>query len=98
RPDAAAAAAARLTACLDDGQEVAFITLGDPNVYSTFSAVAAAVRARRPGTAVQTVPGIMAFQDLAARTGTVLVDERQTLALLTGLDGLGPIDAALDDP
>ena len=40
----------------------------------------------------------MAFQDLAARTGTVLVDERQTLTLLTGLDGVGPIDDALADP
>lgn len=91
-------AAARIAACLDAGEEVAFITLGDPNVYSTFAAVAAAVRARRPGTMVESVPGIMAFQDLAARTGTVLVDDRQTLTLLTGLDGVEPIDAALADP
>jgi precorrin-2/cobalt-factor-2 C20-methyltransferase len=91
-------AADRIAACLDAGEEVAFITLGDPNVYSTFAAVAAAVRARRPGTAVESVPGIMAFQDLAARTGTVLVDERQTLTLLTGLDGVEPIDTALADP
>jgi precorrin-2/cobalt-factor-2 C20-methyltransferase len=91
-------AAERITACLDGGEEVAFITLGDPNVYSTFAAVTAAVRARRPGTTVESVPGIMAFQDLAARTGTVLVDERQSLILLTGLDGVEPIDAALADP
>jgi precorrin-2/cobalt-factor-2 C20-methyltransferase len=91
-------AGARLAARLDAGEEVAFITLGDPNVYSTFSAVAAAVVRHRPGTVVETVPGIMAFQDLAARTGTVLVDDRQTLTLLTGLDGLDPIDAALADP
>ena len=98
RAGAINAAAERIAACLDAGEEIAFITLGDPNVYSTFAAVAQAVRRCRPGTAVETVPGIMAFQDLAARTGTVLVDERQTLTLLTGLDGLGPIDAALDDP
>ena len=98
RADAIDAAGARIAACLDAGEEVAFITLGDPNVYSTFSSVAAAVRRRRAGTTVETIPGIMAFQDLAARTGTVLVDERQTLTLLTGLDGPGPIDAALDDP
>jgi precorrin-2/cobalt-factor-2 C20-methyltransferase len=92
------AAGARLAGRLDAGEEVAFITLGDPNVYSTFSAVAAAVGRLRPGTVVETVPGIMAFQDLAARTGTVLVDGRQTLALLTGLDGLESVDAALADP
>jgi len=92
------AAGARIAACLDAGEEVAFITLGDPNVYSTFSSVAAGVRRHRPATLVETIPGIMAFQDLAARTGTVIVDERQTLTLLTGLDGLDPIDAALADP
>jgi len=100
-PERAAAidrAADHIVACLDAGEEVAFITLGDPNVYSTFAAVAAAVRRRRPGTTIESVPGIMAFQDLAARTGTVLVDERQTLTLLTGLDGVGPIDDALADP
>ena len=32
------------------GEEVAWITLGDPLIYSTFSAVAAAVRRRRPST------------------------------------------------
>jgi precorrin-2/cobalt-factor-2 C20-methyltransferase len=90
-------AGACIAARLDAGEAVAFITLGDPNVYSTFSAVAAAVVRHRPGTAVETVPGIMAFQDLAARTGTVLVDDRQTLTLLTGLDGLDPVDAALAD-
>ena len=98
RAAAIARAADRIIACLDTGEEVAFITLGDPNVYSTFATVAAAVRARRAGTTIESVPGIMAFQDLAARTGTVLVDERQTLTLLTGLDGVEPIDAALTDP
>jgi precorrin-2/cobalt-factor-2 C20-methyltransferase len=98
RTDAIDAAATRICACLDAGEEVAFITIGDPNVYSTFSAVSSAVRARRPGTPITTVPGIMAFQDLAARSGTVLVDERQTLTLVTGLDGSDGIEAALTDP
>jgi precorrin-2/cobalt-factor-2 C20-methyltransferase len=98
RTDAIEAAAARICACLDAGEEVAFITIGDPNVYSTFSAVTKAVRARRPDTPITTVPGIMAFQELAARSGTVLVDERQTLTLVTGLDGTDAIEAALADP
>jgi precorrin-2/cobalt-factor-2 C20-methyltransferase len=72
---------------LDDGEEVAFITLGDPLTYSTFSALADAVTAKRPATAVEVVPGIMAFQSLAARTGTTLVDERQRLSVRTAVDG-----------
>src|SRR3712207_4343372 len=43
RDAALGAAADRVAACLDAGDEVAFVTLGDPNVYSTFPALAGAV-------------------------------------------------------
>lgn len=83
---------------LDAGEEVAFVTLGDPNIYSTFSSVAAAVTHARPGTSIRTVAGIMAFQDLAARTTTVLLDGTEILQLVTALDGPGPLQAALAQP
>jgi precorrin-2/cobalt-factor-2 C20-methyltransferase len=72
---------------LAHGREVAWITLGDPLVYSTFSSVAERVRRKRAGTVVIQVPGIMAFQALAARTGTVVADERSRLIVRTALDG-----------
>ena len=72
---------------LDAGEEVAFVTLGDPLMYSTFTSVAAAVGRRRPATVIEQVPGIMAFQALAARTGTTVTDERQRLVVRTALDG-----------
>lgn len=92
-----ARAAARVAGYLSAGDEVAWITLGDPLTYSTFSAVADGVRQRRPSTVVTQVPGIMAFQALAARTGTVLADDRTRLTIRTALDGddLGP---DLQDP
>jgi precorrin-2/cobalt-factor-2 C20-methyltransferase len=43
------------------------------------------------------VPGIMAFQALAARTGTTITDERQRLVVRTALDG-EEVGADLDDP
>lgn len=98
RTTAYAGAADRIVACLDRGERVAFVTLGDPNIYSTFSSLAEAVRARRPGTAVETVPGITAFQDLAARSGTVLLDGTEKLALVTAAAGPDAVDAALADP
>jgi len=91
------AAATTLLPHLDAGLEVAFVTLGDPNVYSTFSSLAAEVAALRPGTSVATVPGIMAFQALAAATGTVVLDGAESLALVTALDGTNALDAALAD-
>jgi len=90
-------AAAILTGYLGAGQEVAFVTLGDPLTYSTFAAVAAVVRQRRPATVVEQVPGIMAFQALAARTGTTVTDERQRLLVRTALDG-EDVAVDLDDP
>jgi precorrin-2/cobalt-factor-2 C20-methyltransferase len=72
---------------LADGAEVAWITLGDPLTYSTFSAVAELVKRMRPATEVAQVPGIMAFQALAARTGTVIAGERTRITIRTALDG-----------
>ena len=82
------------------GERVAFVTLGDPNVYSTFSSVAAAVRARRPAVPIESIPGIMAFQDLAARSGTVLVDGDERLVLVPAHrgDGAAAVAAAAADP
>jgi precorrin-2/cobalt-factor-2 C20-methyltransferase len=87
RDDAIAAAGARVADCAAAGERVAFVTLGDPNVYSTFSAVAEVVARRAPAVPVVTVPGIMAFQELAARAGTVLVDGDESLLLLPAHGG-----------
>jgi precorrin-2/cobalt-factor-2 C20-methyltransferase len=89
-------AAAAIGLHLDAGERIAFVTLGDPNIYSTFSALAAAVRKVRPATVVSTVAGIAAFQDLAARAATVLLDGTESLQLVTALDGPGPVEAALE--
>jgi precorrin-2/cobalt-factor-2 C20-methyltransferase len=98
RDSALAAAADRVVDRLDAGEQVAFVTLGDPNVYSTFPTLAAAVRDRRPETVVETVPGITAFQALAARAGTVLLSGTERLRLVTALDGPDHLEQALDDP
>ena len=92
------AAAATVVAGLDAGQHLAFVTLGDPNVYSTFSTVAARVRELRPGAVVATVPGIMAFQELASRSNTVVLANTERLTLVTALDGPAALEGALEDP
>jgi precorrin-2/cobalt-factor-2 C20-methyltransferase len=63
---------------------IAFATLGDPNVYSTFTYLAETVLAQAGAeqVRVETVPGITAMQDLAARSGTVLTQGREPLALV----------------
>ncbi len=90
-------AAQRVATALDEVDDVAFVTLGDPNVYSTFGYLARGVAAVRPGVVVETVPGIMAFQDLAARAGTVVLEGAERLVLVSAAAGPDALDAALDD-
>lgn len=97
RAEAHGRAAARVVACLDRGESVAFITLGDPNLYSTFHHLAAAVVTLQPGTPVTTVPGIMAFQDVAAWTGTVVTDGVERLTIVSAVDGPAVVESALED-
>jgi precorrin-2/cobalt-factor-2 C20-methyltransferase len=73
----------------------AFATIGDPNLYSTFSYVTAALRALRPDAVIETVPGITAMQDLAARSGTVLAEGDERLALIPYTAGDEALRAAL---
>jgi len=89
------AADAAVAAFASGASVVAFATIGDPNVYSTFTYLAATVRARVPGLTVATVRGITAMQDLAARSGTVLCEGTETLALLPLTAGLVPFTDAL---
>ncbi|QXC59186.1 precorrin-2 C(20)-methyltransferase [Aquihabitans sp. G128] len=99
RHAALAAVVERVVARLDGGERVAFVTLGDPNVYSTFSSVAEGVAAARPEAVVTTVPGIMAFQELAARSGTVVVDGEEHLVLVPAHREVGPTTTgSLADP
>jgi precorrin-2/cobalt-factor-2 C20-methyltransferase len=76
------AAGERVASELRAGRTAAFATVGDPHVYSTFTYLAATVRRLVPDARVETIPGITAMQDLAARTGTVLAQGSERLALL----------------
>lgn len=89
------AADAVATRLRESGGTVAFATIGDPNVYSTFAYLADAVRERLPEVVVETVPGITAMQDLASRSGTVLCEGTESLALLPLTAGVEVLERAL---
>jgi precorrin-2/cobalt-factor-2 C20-methyltransferase len=91
--DAAGRAIAGVVAA---GGTAAFATLGDPALYSTFAYVAHTVRGLVPEVEVRTVPGITAMQDLAARTGAMLAEGTDGLALVPWTAGAARVRAALD--
>jgi len=65
---------------LDEGKDVAFITLGDPAVYSTYMYVHKAIG--RLGYDTEIVPGITSFCASAARAGISLGENRETIAVI----------------
>jgi precorrin-2/cobalt-factor-2 C20-methyltransferase len=89
------AAGRAVAEALRDGGTAAFATIGDPNLYSTFTYLADTVCRLVPDVVVDTVPGITALQDLAARSGTVLAEGSQTLALLPFTAGTDKLVDAL---
>ncbi len=87
------AAAARVCDVLRDGKDAAFITLGDPGVYSTFSYLAAAVRRRLQGVRIETVPGVTTMNLAAALVNRPLVEGDERLCLLPLPEDLGELGA-----
>ncbi|MFE0437832.1 precorrin-2 C(20)-methyltransferase [Streptomyces nigra] len=92
------AAGRRVAELLAGHSAVAFATIGDPNVYSTFTYLAQTIVASVPGTVVETVPGITAMQDLAARSGAVLTEGTEPLTLVPVTAGAAVLKEALAGP
>lgn len=92
------AAGERVAQLLAAHPSVAFATIGDPNVYSTFTYLAHTIGALVPGVVVETVPGITAMQDLAARSGAVLTEGTEPLTLVPVTAGSAVLKDALNGP
>ncbi|GAB2957123.1 precorrin-2 C(20)-methyltransferase [Streptomyces heilongjiangensis] len=92
------AAGERVAELLRAHSAVAFATIGDPNVYSTFTYLAHTIGELVPGTVIETVPGITAMQDLAARSGAVLTEGTEPLTLVPVTAGTAVLKDALGGP
>lgn len=70
---------------LDNGENAAFLTIGDPLVYSTFAYLMRAVKKLDPEIKMEIVPGITSFQAAAARARRPLCLGSQSLLILSGI-------------
>ncbi len=78
------AAAGRIREKLEEGKRVAFITLGDPTVYSTYMYIHQQLVAT--GYAAEIIPGVPSFCAAAAKAGISLAENRETVAILPSAD------------
>lgn len=77
--------ARKAAAVLEQGEDAAFLTLGDPLIYSTFGYLMRTLAALRPHIPVTVIPGITSFQAAAAETRTVLCEGEENFMLLPGV-------------
>ncbi len=79
---------------LQTGQDVAFITEGDPMLFSTFSYVLEAATAGNPGIAVEIIPGVSSITAGAATGRIPLAAPGQRLAVLPAVYGVDDLSEA----
>ncbi len=79
---------------LENGQDVAFLTEGDPMLFSTFSYVLAGVRELCPDASVQIIPGVSSVMAAAASSQVPLATHGQRLAILPAAYGLDDLSEA----
>ncbi|MFH1116070.1 MAG: precorrin-2 C(20)-methyltransferase [Pseudomonadota bacterium] len=79
--------AKRVLQVLDKGGDAAFITLGDPSTYSTFTYLMRSVKRLAPHVRVVTVPGITSYHAAAALSNTPLAEGEETFHLISGANG-----------
>lgn len=77
------------------GEDVAFITEGDPFVYSTFVYMVREARKRWPDIEVQVVPAVSSISAVPAAVGVPLADGLQRVAVIPATYGLGDLPRIL---
>ncbi len=80
------------------GNDVCFLTLGDPLLYSTYIYLLRALKKRMPNLDCQTIPGITAASAVAARTNFPIGEGKATVTIVPTADDPTDLIQALDRP
>lgn len=79
---------------LKENKDVAFITLGDPMVYSTYIYIMRQIK--EAGIEVESVPGITSFCAAASRLNLPLAEGQETIAIIPAAYECDNLDAIID--
>ena len=88
-------AAKRIGGHLSQGQDVAFITEGDPMLYSEFPYLLDCVSPVFPELIIEVIPGVSSVMAAAASSGVPLVTHGQRLAILPAVNGIDDLREAI---
>ncbi|MFY0780913.1 precorrin-2 C(20)-methyltransferase [Peribacillus simplex] len=79
------------------GKDVAFVTEGDPLLYSTFIHMMKLMQELHPEVEIKTVPGISSFNGSASRLGIALADGDDHVAIVPARDDYEAMKKAIED-
>ena len=88
-------AAAEIAGHLSQGKDVAFITEGDPMLYSEFFQVLGSVKSVVPNLEFEVIPGVSSVMAAAASSGVPLVTHGQRLTILPKVYGIDDLREAI---
>jgi len=81
---------------LKEGKDVAFVTEGDPLLYSTFIHMMKLMQDKYPEVEIRTVPGISSFNGSASRLGMALADGDDKVAIIPAHDDYNAMREAIE--
>jgi len=90
-------AAALIAGRVEAGLDVAFITIGDPLLYSTFIYLLRIFRESYPRIAVEIIPGISSINTSAAVAGVALAEGEEKIVIIPATAGIEAIGEALEN-
>jgi len=82
---------------LSEGKDVAFVTEGDPMLFSTFIHLMKLMQERHPEVTIKTVPGISSFNGSASRLGIALADGDDKVAMIPATDSYDEMRKAIEE-
>lgn len=79
-------AAMKMSRELKEGKDLAFITIGDPLLYSTYIYILNSLNKLMPALRVETVPGISSINACTASCNLPLAEKDENIAILSKVD------------
>lgn len=80
-----------------EGKDVAFVTEGDPMLFSTFIHLMTLIQERHPDVDIQMVPGISSFNASASRLGIPLGEGDDHIAMIPAVDDYDAMRRAIEN-
>ena len=81
---------------INKGKAAAFVTIGDPFIYSTYIYLLKTIQRDFPNIKVETIPGVSAFNAAASAADLALVEGNERMAIVPVTKGLKNVREALE--